>query len=206
MYRNLLTESSLYPILQVLDEAIAKEAQQRGCPCGGALHRACYPRKPRGAVAEVEGDPAYRRRWSFCCAEEGCRRRMTPPSVLFLGRKVYFGAVLVLVSVLRQGPSPMRLSRLREMVGVSARTVQRWRKWWTENFVESDVWKAARGRLRVPADASRLPLSLLEAFAAACAQLKLLHLLRWLSPLSTRSAPDGSHILSEDYDPQKMHL
>ena len=189
MYRNLLTRSSLYPILRALDEAMAKEAQERGCACGGVLHRACYPRKPRGAAPEVEGDPAYRRRWSFCCAVEGCRRRMTPPSVLFLGRKVYFGAVVVLVSVLRQGPSPMRLSRLKELVGVSVRTVQRWRKWWTESFVESDFWRAARGHLRVPADESRLPLSLLEAFAAA-APLKMVHLLRFVSPLSTTSAPE----------------
>ena len=191
MYRNLLTESSLYPILRALDETIAQEAQERGCPCGGKLHRACYPRKPRGAAPEVEGAEAYRRRWSFCCAEEGCRRRMTPPSVLFLGRKVYFGAVVVLVSVLRQGPSPTRLSRLKELVGVSARTVKRWRKWWLSSFVDSDLWRAARGRLRVPADSSRLPLSLLEAFEAVQAQQKLIHLLRFVSPLSTTSAAEG---------------
>ena len=189
MYRNLLTKSSLYPILRALDETIAREAQQRGCPCGGPLHRACYPRKPRGAAPEVEDDPAYRRRWSFCCAVEGCRRRMTPPSVLFLGRKVYFGAVVVLVSVLRQGPSLTRLSRLKELVGVSVRTVQRWRQWWTECFVESDVWTTMRGRLRVPVDVSRLPLSLLEAFEATPVEMKLVHLLRWVSPLSTMSAP-----------------
>ncbi len=191
MYRNLLTRSSLYPILRALDETIAKEAQKRGCPCGGPLHRACYPRKPRGAAPEVEGDPAYRFRWSFCCAEEGCRRRMTPPSVLFLGRKVYFGAVVALVGVLRQGPNPTRLSRLKALVGVSVRTVQRWRKWWTESFVASDVWRAARGRLRVPADVNQLPLSLLEVFEGASAQLKLVHLLRFISPLTTTSAPEG---------------
>ncbi len=192
MYRNLLTKSSLYPILRALDEMTAKEAQQRGCPCEGKLHRACYPRKPRGAAPEVEGDESYRRRWSFCCAEEGCRRRMTPPSVLFLGRKVYFGAVVVLVSaLLQQGPSLPRLSRLKDLVGVSARTVKRWRKWWLSSFVESDFWRAARGRLRVPADPSRLPLSLLEAFEAAQEQQKLVHVLRFVSPLSTTSAVEG---------------
>ncbi|MCP4038683.1 MAG: hypothetical protein GY733_17210, partial [bacterium] len=113
------------------------------------------------------------------------------PSTLFLGRKVYFGAVVVLVSVLRQGPSPTRLSRLKELVGVSARTVRRWRKWWLSSFVESDVWQAARGRLRVPADTSRLPLSLLAAFAAAQAQQKLVDMLRFVSPLSTTSALEG---------------
>ncbi len=190
MYRNLLTESSVYPILRALDEAIAKEAQELGCTCGGKLHRACYPRKPRGAPPEVDSDNAYCWRWSFCCAVEGCRRRMTPPSTLFLGRKVYFGAVVVLVSVLRQGPSPTRLSRLKKLVGVSARTVRRWLKWWRSSFVESDVWQVARGRLRVPVDASRLPLSLLEAFEGAPTQ-QLVHLLGFVSPLTTTSAPEG---------------
>lgn len=187
MYRNLLTASSLYPILRALDEAVAQEAQKRGCACGGKLHRACYPRKPRGAPPAVDSDPSYCRRWSFCCAEEGCRQRTTPPSVLFLGRKVYFGAVVALVSVLRQGPSPTRLSRLKKLVGVSARTVRRWRQWWLSSFVESDVWRAARGRLRRPADASRLPLSLLEAFEGPAMQ-QLVHLLRFVSPLTTTSA------------------
>jgi len=190
MYRNLLTESSLYPILRALDKKIAEEAQEQGCPCGGPLHRACYQRKPRGAPPEVDSDRAYGRRWSFCCAVEGCRRRMTPPSTLFLGRKVYFGAVVVLVSVLQQGPSPTRLSRLKELVGVSARTVRRWRQWWLSSFVRSDVWRTARGRLRLPAEASRLPLSLLELFDGAPSQ-KLVYLLRFISPLTTTSAPEG---------------
>lgn len=190
MYRNLLTESSLYPILRALDEKIAEEAREHGCSCGGPLHQACYPRKPRGAPPEVDSDRAYDRRWSFCCAVEGCRRRMTPPSVLFLGRKVYFGAVVVLVSVLRQGPSPTRLSRVKQLVGVSARTVKRWRQWWLSSFAESDVWRTARGRLRVPADASRLPLSLLEVFGGAPMQ-QLVSLLRFVSPLTTTSAPEG---------------
>ena len=190
MYRNLLTTSSLYPILRALDETIAKEAQEHGCSCGGKLHRASYPRKPRGAPPEIDRDRAYGRRWSFCCAVEGCRRRMTPPSTLFLGRKVYFGAVVVLVSVLRQGPNPTRLSSLKKLVGVSARTVGRWRTWWLSSFVESDVWHTARGRLRAPVDASRLPLSLLGAFEGAPMQ-QLMHLLRFMSPLSTTSAPEG---------------
>lgn len=191
MYRNLLTESSLYPILRALDETIAREAQKDGCCfCGGTLHQACYPRKPRGAPPEVDSDRAYCWRWSFCCAEEGCRRRMTPPSVLFLGRKVYFGAVVVLVSVLRQGPSPTRLSRLKERVGVSARTVRRWRTWWLSSFVQSDVWRAARGRLRAPVNPSRLPLSLLEVFDGAPPQ-QLVYLLRFISPLTTTSTPEG---------------
>lgn len=188
MYQDLLKKSSLYRILRQLDEEMAAEARERGCPCGGKLHQACYPRKPRGGPPEVEGDRAYRRRLSFCCAEEGCRRRTTPPSTLFLGRKVYFGAVVTLVSVLHQGPSPTRLARLQELVGVSGRTVRRWRQWWLETFVESRWWRGARGLLRAPVDEGRLPLSLLEAFAAAEAQQQLVHMLRFVSPLTTTSA------------------
>ncbi|MCP4966737.1 MAG: hypothetical protein GY926_16110 [bacterium] len=191
MYRNLLNESSLYPILRKLDEELAAETKKLGCPCGGQLDRANYPRKPRGAAPEVERDPAYRQRLSFCCAEEGCRRRRTPASVLFLGRKVYLGAVVVVVSVLRQGPSPARLARLKKLVGVSARTVRRWHKWWLESFVESDFWKAARGRLRAPLEERELPRSLLEAFEANSALLQLVYLLRFVSPLTIPSPTTG---------------
>ena len=188
MYHNLLKKSNLYGVLLSLDELMAAVTQERGCPwCGGKLHRAAYPRKPRGASPEVEGDPAYRQRLSFCCAEEGCRRRTTPGSVLFLGRKVYFGAVVVVVSVLRQGPSPRRLSELRELVGVSAETVRRWRAWWFSSFVESDLWKAGRGLLRQRVEESELPRSLLAAFSGT-AREQLVALLRFLRPLTSRSA------------------
>ena len=101
MYQNLLRESNLYQSLHQLDGELALEAQKEGCECGGVLHRALYPRKPRGAPASTSRD--YQWRWSFCCSEEGCRRRRTPPSVLFLGRKVYFAAVVILVSGITPG-------------------------------------------------------------------------------------------------------
>lgn len=177
--------SHLAPVLRKLDEQLAAEARKRGCACGGKLHQANYPRKLRG-VAPQQGD-----RWqrlSFCCAKEGCRRRTTPPSVLFLGRKVYPGAVVVLVSVLRQKPTAMRLSRLKELVDVSSRTVRRWRRWWLRNFVQSRFWKAARGRFRVPLDELQLPLVLLEAFEAKPPPLQLVQMLRFLSPLTSHTA------------------
>lgn len=186
MYQNLINDSSLYRALLKLDEELAEETRQRGCPCGGKLHWARYPRKPRGGP--TESDDAYRIRRSFCCAEEGCRRRTTPPSVLFLGRKVFFGAVIVLVGVLRLGPSPVRLSKLEQWVGVSTRTIGRWRNWWKEGFVRSDFWKAARGRLRTPVDEQQLPHSLLQAFEGAAESSKLIHLLWFICPLTSSSA------------------
>ncbi len=191
MYQNLFNSSTLYPVLLKLDEKIAAEARDRGCRCGGKLHRAFYPRKPRGASPEIETDKVYRQRQSFCCALEGCRKRTTPPSVLFLGRRVYFGAVVSLVSVLRQGVNPTRLKRLRDLVGVSARTVRRWRQWWLNSFVRSRCWQATRGRLRAPLDESALPLSLLESFETEQEELRLVLLLHLVSPLTTTSAAES---------------
>ncbi len=183
MYQTLLSDSTLYRLLFRIDQYLADEAKARGCRCGGKLHSARYPRKPRGVPADVEDD--YGHRFSFCCAEEGCRRRTTPPSFRFLGRKVFVSVVVVLVTVLRQGPTPKRIVLLRELVGVSARTIYRWRLWWQDTFVRTPFWKAARGVLRVPIDESSLPLSLLESFPVSRAGRKLLRLLRFISPLTT---------------------
>ncbi len=177
--------SHLAPVLRKLDEQVAAEARKRGCACGGKLHQANYPRKLRGLPQQ--GEDGWQR-LSFCCAKEGCRRRTTPPSVMFLGRKVYPGAVIVLVSVLRQKPTAMRLSRLKELVGVSSRTVRRWRRWWLRNFVQSRFWKAARGWFRVPLDELQLPLVLLEAFEVKPPPLQLVQMLRFLGPLTSRTA------------------
>jgi len=90
-------DAKFWQILLQIDEELASTVQSRGCPhCGGQLHCADYPRKPRGIAGALLGE-AYQRRRSFCCAREGCRRRTTPQSVRFLGRRVYLGALVVLV-------------------------------------------------------------------------------------------------------------
>ena len=77
------------------DEVAVDRQRARGCPsCRGRLDRADYPRKPRGLPAQWES--LFNRRFSVCCCREGCRRRLTPPSVRFLGRRVYVGAVVLL--------------------------------------------------------------------------------------------------------------
>jgi len=186
MYLDLLKESSLYPILLHLDQELARQARKGGClVCNNRLHQANYPRKPRGGP--MADDPQYCLRLSFCCAAEGCRRRHTPASVLFLGRKVFFAAVVVLVSCLHQGPSPVRLARLEELTGASARTVRRWLKWWRTEFVESAFWTAHRGLSACPVDLAALPQSLLSSFLGG-AHDQLVALLRFLGPLTSRSA------------------
>jgi len=88
---------------------------------------------------------------------------VTPPSVRFLGRKVYLFAVVVLVSAMRQGPSPRRVRELAQLFGADRRTIARWQLFWREHVPQTPFWKIARGRLSTTA-ATLLPRSLLEAF------------------------------------------
>jgi hypothetical protein len=181
----LLQDRRLYELLGRFDEDLADAARTEGCSCGGRLHHASYPRKPRGGPADLDGD--YGRRHSFCCAEEGCRRRATPPSLRFLGRKVYLGAVVVLATAMQHGPTPTRAARLRELVGASQRTLRRWCRWWQEGFCETAFWKAARGVFASPVEEMLLPLSLLDRFHAPGRTWRsvVILVLRFLEPLTT---------------------
>lgn len=181
---SILSDPRLYELLFQIDRDLAEAVRAEGCPCGGLLHRADYPRKPRGALF----DPGRqdRRRLSWCCA--GCRRRRTPASVRFLGRRVYWGAVVVLVSALAEGLTPRRCQLLRERVGVCLRTLERWRVWWRERFVSSSFWKAARGRFVPPVEEVSVPGAFVDRFAGANEADRLGRILLFLSPLTTSSA------------------
>lgn len=170
------SRSALWPVLTKIDTDLAAQARAQGCACGGTLHRANYPRKIRGInVAST--------RESFCCAEEGCRRRTTPASVRFLGRRVYAGFIVVLLTALRHGLTAQRVSVLQEQLGVDRRTLARWREWWMERFARSASWRTQRGRFVPPPDEATLPWSLWERFGASPSPL--LDLLRFLRPWST---------------------
>jgi hypothetical protein len=161
MYQDLPRSASFWLFLLAIDRDLAESARQKACPCGGRLHCANYPRKPRG----VDDLPdAYRYRFSFCCDRDGCRKRVTPPSVRFLGRKVYLGAVVILVAAMRHGPSPRRVRGLSQLFGADRRTIARWQIWWRDYFPQTPFWKVARGRLVPAIEIVSLPRSLLEAF------------------------------------------
>ena len=122
--QNLLADQLLPQLLEKVDQDLAEMIRVQGCVhCGGKLHSARIRRKARGLPEGMTWDW----RFSFCCDQEGCRRRATPPSVRFLGRKVYAGFVVVLLAAMRHGLSVARMERLREITGVHPRTVQRWR-------------------------------------------------------------------------------
>lgn len=172
---------SLYRLLEHVDSELAREVQEQGCRfcLEGTLHRADYERKPRGGPAHWD------ERHSFCCERDGCRRRHTPPSVRFLGRKVYVGFVVVLKAALHQGLDATRLARLRlALPQIERRTVERWRRWWRETFATSPFWKAARARFLPPIPEERLPPGLCERFGIDAPD-GVVSLLRFLAPITT---------------------
>ena len=160
MYHDLFRDASFWSFLFDVDKDLAGKTREKACPCGGRLHCANYPRKPQGGPIPKQ----HRYRLSFCCARDGCRRRVTPRSVRFLGRKVYLGAVVVLVAAMRQGPSPRRVRELSVLFDVDRRTISRWQVFWREHFPQTPFWKVARGRLVPAAQIVVIPRSLLEAF------------------------------------------
>lgn len=191
MYETLLGKPEFFDGLLRLDEDLAGQAQQAGCACGGTLHRADYPRKPRGGPKGLSEE--HELRFSFCCAAEGCRRRRTPPSVRFLGRKVYWGAVVLLVPILMEGPTPRRVMRLQRYIGVSVRTLRRWRLWWRQSVASSRWFGAARGSFVPGVAGEALPAALLEAFSGLVESAeRVVAVLRWLAPLSGGSVPDAA--------------
>lgn len=184
MCHAFLGSSSFWSFLSQIDQDLAAEVRLAGCVfCGGALHSADFPRKPRGVERSVLGE-GYDRRPSFCCDRDGCRRRMTPPSVRFLGRRVYLGAIVVLATALAHGMTGRRVAALCAQVGVSARTLRRWRVWWMEGFAASATWSAIRSRLAAAIPIELLPAALLERCTGADEPARLSGLLRLLAPLT----------------------
>jgi hypothetical protein len=107
-----------------------------------------------------------------------------PPSLRFFGRRVYVGPVFVLSCAMIHGITEKRAAVLRELVGVSIRTLRRWRAWWRKAFPSSGFWRAMRSRFAPPVEDSSLPGSLLERFNQPEESECLLAGLRFLAPLT----------------------
>jgi hypothetical protein len=96
---------------------------------------------------------------------------------------VYLAVVLMLVSP--RGGAQGRA--LRELLTISERTLDRWRTWWIHDFWRTPFWQSMCERMSVPVETARLPQSLLERFDADTETDRMVQLLRFVSPLSTRS-------------------
>jgi len=166
------------------DGGLSSEVGEGACPkCAGPLHVANFPRKPRGDVGKLPA--GYDTRYSWCCGT--CRGRVTPPSLRFLGRRVYLGTVVVLVSAMMQGVTPKRAALLRSAVGVPARTLRRWLAWWRETFVATPTWAVLRGRFMPPPESSTLPLGMVESVCVPLVAERVAVLMRLLRALTTGS-------------------
>jgi hypothetical protein len=186
----------VFAALVVIDEDIARRVALAGCPlCGGPLHRADYERKPRGGLVAAAGE-AFKRRFSLCCGRRGCRKRALPPSVRFLGRRVYLEVVVLLACL-------WALCGNVKAAGVPARTVSRWLGWWSGTFPKLPTWLDLRARFPPPPpDEASMPRSFLERLAAELGphdiEKVLLSAARFLAPVTTQSLPGASRFVRAD--------
>lgn len=193
MYDETALSASFGVRLVEIDEEIRDAVRCAGCPwCEGPLDTSDYPRKPRGIPEALEA--AFSTRFSLCC--RWCRRRVTPPSVRFLGRRVYAGVIVLLAT----------MGAL--LCGASRRTLGRWRAWWTTGLLATSWWLAACARLIPAVDRHGLPGELLRRFERAdqVGQQALLATLRFLQPVTARL---GEHFEGGQWTggfAQKTHL
>jgi hypothetical protein len=183
MYHDLPSTASFWLFLLAIDDDLAETTRNRGCLCGGRLHSANYLRKPRGFPVRLPELQCFR--LSFCCDRDGCRKRATPPSTRFLGRKVYAGVIVILVSAMRQGPTPRRVRELSERFGADLTTITRWQTFWREHFPQTPFWKVARADFITLGEILSLPYSLVDAFLRRHPPREgWMLLLRFLSPIT----------------------
>ena len=176
----LLQNPKFFTLLVQIDADLAAQMHAAGCSCGGVLHRANYPRKPRACPKEVRAD--FESRLSFCC--NLCRKRATSASVRFLGRRVYLGLIVVLAPQRRTTLSAVAVQVI-DALAIPERTIARWRHWWLQLFCLTPLWQAACARFMPPVQTINLPASLIERFSGGAAEVAM-RLLAFLRPLSVR--------------------
>ena len=169
-----------WALLERIDEGEAAACRLAGCRhCGGVLHSATYPRKPHGLAPELRGGA---RRFSFCCAT--CRRRATPASVRFFGRRFRPAPLFVMVGALVSAPRA-RLGAIARRWAILVATPKRWQRWWRETLSATPTWRAWRGGLATPPDEPPVRW-LLGRIRGRGLGARLLRSLIWLKPWSER--------------------
>jgi hypothetical protein len=182
---RLLGDTSFLELLLEIDREKAAEVRAGRCPlCGGPLHVGHFCRKPRGFRGPLPD--GFEVRFDYCCGR--CRKRCMPPSIRFLGRRIYLGVVVTLATALQHGVTSWRARILRQHLGMSKSTLERWRQWWREQLPATEFWDRVRGELPPTLRLDRLPQSLLAVFAGIV-RVRLLALVRWLASITTGSCP-----------------
>jgi hypothetical protein len=145
-------DAPFFQSLYQFDYDLFLQVKARGCPhCGSPLDTSNFRRKLRGSGEEQN------LRLSLCCRSEGCRKRLTPPSLRFFGRKIYSRWLIILVL------------DFVEHLGLSKKivrqTLARWRIFWKTELAEtSPFMRWARGFLSPELQASETPKNIVSAF------------------------------------------
>lgn len=151
--------------LAAWDRLHAEEVRRGGCPhCQGPLHAGHYQRKPWGwprADPRQPLAPQATLRWSWCCGRRGCRKRLTPQSWRFHGRRFYVAPLVVALTAIATGLQ----AECPDWEQPSPPTRRRWLAWWRDTFAASARWVDLRGRLDRGLTVSRLPGGLAEGSA-----------------------------------------
>ena len=158
MFINPEAEGEIFRRLSDADRLIAAAVAAMGCPkCGdGQLNDGSYLRKPRFQ----SGSTAWGADWPRCslvCTK--CRRRTLPPSVMFLGRKVYVELVVVAAAVLAQRDG---VDAAAAATGVPVLTIRRWLGYWQQRLPDERWWREMRALFATPPADEGLPSSLVE--------------------------------------------
>ncbi len=166
------------------DVVAAERIRSDGCGhCArGRLCVANYPRKARGLDDEAERWGRYELRLSFCCSREGCRQRTTPPSVRFLGRRVFAAALVLLAVSTSSSATPATPAPARQ-------TTRRWRSFWQERLLGSAVFiEMIASRMTSSLESTEMPDALLDRLPGDPLS-RVLAMLRLLAPWTTISVP-----------------
>lgn len=183
LFHTKTLNSTIHSLLVKTDNDFIEEAVKAGCLyCGGKLHQADYPRSPHGLSEEDAEHYQFRR--SLCCGK--CRKRHTPPSVRFFGRRWYVAPVFILINALTGGWSyRRRVQIIKRHFGVtmSKRTWRRWIRWWHKFFEATDFWKQAKGKIHIDYIIGPFPRRLLGMYQVLWIDRFVL-LLQFLAPLT----------------------
>lgn len=204
MMHELAFGEELFARLVAMDAQMAAQLAEQRCPvCRGPLHKGNYLRKPRGGLLALAGEQ-YAMRFSLCCGWRNCRRRVLPPSLRFLGRRVYLEVVVLFASVVTQ--TVVALRKASTATGVPARTLRRWSGWWLGSFPSSPTWIELKARfVPPPPDEAFLPASLLNRLECDLIKSRTTQgvsvselaeqMARLLAPATTSAACDASRML-----------
>jgi hypothetical protein len=168
MLSELIKKKNLFSHLYEIDKKTAERYRQLPCPyCGGPLYFSNYMRKPRGEPEDVP--EKYFIQFSLCCGTEGCRKRLTPPSCRFMGRKIYwFAVILCILTDFQNTNEKATVSDWSMRTGICRNTIKRWLAFFHDTFPASRIWRRLRGQISACVRNSSLP----SSFINYCRTLK----------------------------------